>query len=228
MKNTKQLGRSIGLLMIGIILVGIPSTLFRGISTSMTKNPDFLTIVFERSQEMKFTILFDMIASALWLVVAGVMLKHIKTYSRPIAYIFLGLLLVFLATIVFGDISHLSLISLAEHYSLSQTLDNKVFNALGFIKVKDYIWSHLLSLILYSSANFLLLWFLFKSKMVPRFLAVWGMLAMTIVFTASWLQIVGVSVSMYAYYQNGINFIFFISWLLIKGFRENSLSPNTQ
>ncbi|MEM1257519.1 MAG: DUF4386 domain-containing protein [Bacteroidota bacterium] len=227
MKNTKQLGRTIGLLMLGIILVGIPSTLFRGISTSLAKNPDFLTIVFEKSQEMRLTILFDMIASGLWLVVGGMMLKHIKTYSKPIAYIFLGLLTVFLATIVFGDISHLSLISLAEHNSLSETLNNNLFNALGLIKVKDYIWSHLLSLILYSSANFLLLWFLFKSKMVPRFLAVWGILAMTIVFTASWLQIFGISVSMYAYYQNGINFIFFISWVTIKGFSENSLLPNT-
>lgn len=224
MKNAKQLGRAIGLLMFGLIVVGIPSTLFRGISTALTKNPDFLTIVFEKSQEMQFTILFDMIASALWLVVGGIMLQHIKTYSKPMAYIFMGLLTVFLATIVFGDISHLSLISLAEQHVLSET-PNNLFNDLGFIKVKDYVWSHLLSLILYSSANFLMLWFLFKSKMVPRFLAVWGMLAMTIVFTASWLQIFGISVSMYAYYQNGINFIFFISWLIIKGFKENSLLP---
>ncbi len=227
MKNTKQLGRTIGLLMLGIISVGIPSTLFRGISTSLAEKPDFVSIILERGQEMRFTILFDMVASALWLVVGGIMLQHIKTYSKPMAYIFLGLLTVFLATIVFGDISHLSLISLAEKFSLSENFDNKLFTVLGFIKVKDYVWSHLLSLILYSSANFLLLWFLFKSKMVPRFLAVWGMLAMVTVFTASWLQIFGISVSMYAYYQNGINFLFFISWLIIKGFRENSLLQST-
>lgn len=89
------------------------------------------------------------------------------------------------------------------------------------------MWSHLLALILYSSTNFLLLWFLFRSKMIPKFLAVWGMLAMVVVFTASWLQILGISVSMYAYYQNGINFMFFIAWLIVKGFKENSLVANS-
>lgn len=104
MKNTKKLGRIIGFLMLGIMSVGVPSTLFRGISTALTEKPDFLTTVFDKSQEMRLTILFDMLASALWLVVGSIMLQYIKTYSKSMAYIFFGLLIVFFLPLRFLEI----------------------------------------------------------------------------------------------------------------------------
>ncbi|NQZ43916.1 MAG: DUF4386 domain-containing protein [Flavobacteriaceae bacterium] len=218
MNNSKRFGRTVGLLMLGVIVFGIPSTLFRGINTTMTEAPDFMETVFNQRQAMRYIMPFDVLASALWLVIGGIMLPWMKRYSNTLAAIFLGLLIVFLTLIVIGNMSHLTLIDLATRFTESGST-SETFRILGFAKVKDYLWSHIFSLILYASANFLLLFFLFKSQMVPRILTVWGMMAMVIVFSASWLQLLGFSVSIYAYAQNGIHFITFITWLLIKGFR---------
>lgn len=223
MKSNKNLGRVIGVLFLTIIATGVPSNMFRGLSSSLARTPEFLQTINTEALQMRFVVLLSFITHVTWVIVIGLLYPLLKKFNTRLALAFLVFWTTSFAIALFGDLSHLSLLSLAQEALNSSTHNIEQFQLLGLAKVKDYLWSHFMVLILYSSSTFLFFYYLFKTKMVPRILSVWGMVAMIIVFTASWLNIFDQYVGMYPFLHNGLHMMVFTFWLLIKGF-----SPNKQ
>ena len=91
MKNTKQLGRTIGLLLIVVITTGIPSTIFRGLSTALTRTPEFLETIVNTSAKVPFVVLLSFIASLSWLIIVAFVFPLMKRYNHGMALLFLAL-----------------------------------------------------------------------------------------------------------------------------------------
>ncbi|MEO0572103.1 MAG: DUF4386 domain-containing protein [Bacteroidota bacterium] len=227
MKNTQQLGRSIGILLIVVIVTGIPSTLFRGLSTSLTRKPEFLETIANSSSTVPYLVLLSFMASLAWLIIAALLFPLLRKYNYGMALLFTGLWTICFTISLYGDIAHLSLLSMAREAEQASNSINESFGTLGTLKVKDYIWAHFITLVLYTSATLIFFYFLFKTKLIPRFLSGWGLLAIGIVFIASWLNIFGVYTGEYPYMHNGIHMITLTIWLTVKGFKENPLLQNT-
>jgi len=227
MKNTKQLGRTIGILFIVVIATGIPSTLFRGLSTSLARTPEFLETIVNGSTSIPFVVLLSFMASLSWLIIVAFVFPLMKKYNYGMALLFWGLWTICFAISLYGDISHLSLLSIGKEAEQGSSFMTENFRALGFLKVKDYTWSHFITLILYSSATSLFFYYLFKTKLIPRILSGWGLIAMGIVFTASWLNIFGINTTEYPFMHNGLHMITLTFWLTVKGFKESVPSTNT-
>jgi len=119
-----------------------------------------------------------------------------------------------------GDVSHLTLLSLSKEFANAETPDAEYFRTIGFALVEGYFWPHFLSLILFSAGAGLFYYLLFRFKLIPRFLALWGVGAVAVVHGATWAQIFDYSVSFNLYMQNGVFMLAFTGWLLVKGFRS--------
>ena len=91
---------------------------------------------------------------------------------------------------------------------------------IGFNHWDFYLQAHFFTLILSSAGSFILYYFLFRTKMIPRLLSIWGVIAVSIVFIGTWIQVFGFDVDFVVYLQSGVFILFLISWLLIKGFRS--------
>lgn len=228
MESNQKTGRTIGFLLLLIMALGIPSVVLRGLSTSMVASSDFLNEIFQNSFKMRIAVLLDILASALWLVIALILFPTIKKYKNSFALWFFGIWLVQFAVIVFSNISHLSLLSLTNEFVSTGATDTELFSTLGLLKIEEYFWAHFMSLMLYASAAFSLYYFLFQTKLVPRFLSAWGMVAISLVFIASWLNIFDINPSFYFFSQNGIHMIAFMGWLIAKGFNTTQNIPKTQ
>ncbi len=222
--NYQKTGRILGMLFLLIVLIGAGGLSQRGLSTSLVADPDFLDLVNEQAFAMRISILADVLASAIGIFIAVFLYPLLKKHYGGIAIAYLALWVLQSAIAFIGDISHLSLISLSQEYTTTSAMDNGYHSTIGSMLVEDYFWSHFLSLIIYATGAWLLYFVLLKVKLVPQWLALWGMLAVTIVFTVTWLQIFDQSVSFNFYLQNGVFMICFIIWLLIKGFK-NPIEP---
>ncbi|RDY61238.1 DUF4386 domain-containing protein [Flagellimonas nanhaiensis] len=218
MKTNLKAGRTIGLLLFLIIAAGIPSLNLRGLSTELTSNPEFLAIVFENTLQTKLAIVLDTLASTLWLVIAILMYQKMSEYRLGLALAFFGLWIINLGIIIYSNIANLSLLSLSEAFVSNIQMDSLTLHSLGYLKVEDYYWAHFMALITYASAAFVLFYFLFRTRLVPRLLSIWGMLAISLVFFATWANIFKINVSFHFYTQNGIHMIAFMGWLIAKGF----------
>lgn len=220
MTSNQKTGRIVGFLLLLIMGVGIPSLNLRGLSTSLASEPNFLEYIHQNAMGMRIGMVLDILASALWLFIAIYLFPRIKQYKTGLALAFFGLWLVNFGIIIYGNISHLSLISLSGEFVNGTTLSPEVLSSLGLLKIEDYFWSHFMALITYASAAFVFYFYLIKTKLVPRFLSLWGMVAISLVFFASWANIFEMDISFHFYSQNGIHMIAFMGWLIAKGFRN--------
>ncbi|WP_425237494.1 DUF4386 domain-containing protein [Ulvibacterium sp.] len=218
MKTNQKKGRIIGLLLLLIVVAGIPSVNLRGLSTSMAASPEFLNEVFQKSMQMRLAVLLDIVAGVLWLVVAVILFPVIKQYKKGMALGFFGIWIVYFAVIIFSNISHLTLLSLSQEFVKAGATDMSHFGTLGLLKIEEYFWAHYMAIMLYASAAWIFYYFLFRTKLIPRFLSAWGLLAISLAFLACWLTIFDVSISFYFFLQNGLHMIVLLLWLLVKGF----------
>ncbi|SHG23367.1 DUF4386 domain-containing protein [Flagellimonas flava] len=220
MQTNQKIGRTIGFLLLIIIALGIPSVIFRGLSSSLVNSSDFLSLVSENAMEMRIAVLLDIIVSALWIAVAAVVFPYLKKFNNQLALAYMAIWSVYFGIIIFSNISHLSLISLSQEFETMGQLNSEYFTLVGRLKVDDYFWAHFFGIMLYASAAFIFYYFLFHKRYVPRFLSLWGMIAISIVFVACWLNIFEVDISFHFFSQNGLHMIILMGWLVAKGFSE--------
>lgn len=96
-------------------------------------------------------------------------------------------------------------------------------NSLHFIRDWIYQNIHLYTFII---GGFLFYWLLYKSKLIPRFISIWGVIAITALLTSTILKFFHLSYSLLDVLLVLIitNEVFLSFWLIIKGFNPNSLS----
>ena len=190
-----------------------------GLSTSMVNAPDFLSQILESALEMRISVFLDVLASVLWVIAAAILFPLIKKFNDKLALVFFGVWITYFAITIFSDISHLSLLSLSQDFVNAQIPDAAYFKIAGGLKIKDYFWAHFFGIMFYAAAAFMFYYFLFRNRLVPRFLSAWGMVAISIVFLACWLNIFDFNVSFLFFGQNGLHMIILMGWLIAKGFK---------
>jgi hypothetical protein len=228
MQPSKKAGRIIGLLFLIIIALGGTSLNLRGLNSSLLAADDLLARVFEQAFEMKLAIVLNLAAGLLWLGIAIYLFPFVKQISKSLALWLLSLWLIQFGTTLMGDIAHLSLINLSQQVQGMPVADLIHYKTIGKVLINEYFWGHFFSLMGYSSATFILFLAIFKGRWLPRFIPVWGMAAMTVVFFASAVQLFDIEVSFLFYQQNGIHFIVMTLWLLFFGFKVKSPVSRTE
>jgi hypothetical protein len=222
--NYKREGRLIGLLLLAMIGLGIVGLSFRGLGGSLANQPDFLQTVRDSAFTMRLSILLNFV-SGLVVVAVSLKFRDILRSSRYTIgqWIVIAWILQFCAAMV-GDIAHLLLVDLSDR---SATPDESVI-VLGSVLVYGYYAGHWLSLILFSIGMFTLNAFHVKTGLIPKWLAIWGMVAPTLVTIATVLQIFGKDVSAHLYNQNGIFVISYTIYHLVFGFRKMDLNAQSK
>ena len=205
MQLTKKHGRVVGFLFVLIILLGSTSLNFRGLNSTLLAADNLLEQVYQQSFHMKLSIILNLLAGLVWLGIAIYLYPFVRNISRSIAMWYVGLWIIQFGAALIGDIAHLSLITLSNEVQTLVEADLESYNTMGKVLVNEYFWGHFFSLMGYSSATFLLFIAFFQGKWIPRFISVWGMAAMAVVFSATVAQIFDVDVSFMFYQQNGIH-----------------------
>lgn len=223
MKTTKNRGRIIGILFLLMFIPGSLALNMRGISSALMASPDFLQTIYENAFTMKLSVMLDLLAGIIGITIAITFFPVLREYARPIALWYFGLWIVQFGIAASSNLDQMSLVSLSEEFVASGATDVGIYNALGILKYHGWLWAHFLSLLIFAIGAALLYYALFKSKLVPKLLAVWGMLAVATVFTTTLLQIFDYKVSFMLYMQNGIHLIALSVWLIVKGFNVNKL-----
>ena len=218
MKNQK-LGRLVGILFLLVFILGFFGSQFRGLSISSLSAPDFLEKIETQAEWMKMAIFSDLAATLLGLIIASLLYPLVSVWSKHLARIYFGLWLVQLALATVGNVGQFILIEIAERYLTVDTAQNDHLESIAFLLIETYYYAHWMTLLFFCISGAILYAFLAKNKLVPRFIALWGILAVVLVFTATILQIYNVEVSLFFYLQNGVFLLVFAIWLIIKGFK---------
>lgn len=226
MNSNKSLGRLIGLLLLLMMLAGAAGVSLRGLSSALSESEEFLTVIDTRAADMRLAIFLDTSASMFVLGIAITMFPVISRHKKSLAFWVLGLWVLQIGIVALANVCHLSLLALSKAFTSSGSAEIAHYLVSGRVLIEGYFAAHLLGLIFFGLGAFVFYYALLRSKMLPQFLAGWGMMATSIVAIVSWIQLFDYDVNFGFYIQHGVFLLFVITWLLAKGFNTNSQNSN--
>lgn len=228
MKTNNRTARMIGVLFIIGTVAGILSVLF---TTPILESPDYLAQVSANGNQL--------VLGALMVLVMGLSLAMIPVLLFPIAkkqnetlalgyVVFRGALET--VTYLAIAIGWLLLLPLSQAYVQAEAANVATLQALGGLLVEVAQISTMITAVIFPLGALMFYTLLYQTRLVPRWLSVWGLLAATLhLFSTGLAGMFGLLDSM-STLQVALNLPIFLQemvlavWLIVKGFNAVALS----
>lgn len=219
----KTTARIVGAL---FIIAIVTSLLGGGLMESVLDTPDYLTNVYPNKTQLLVPVLLELINGIAVVGIAVMFYPILKRHNEALALGYVAFRIIEAVIIVGAVISPLALVALSQEYSMAGASDASAFRTLGtsLIAVRTYLAGQLLG-IFFSLGALLLYTLLYQSRLVPRFISVWGLIAVAAVFTWNLLELLGLSISAGIVFGLPIilNELFLGVWLIVRGFNSSAI-----
>ena len=229
MNTSRKIAIVVGALYLFVNFVTGPPGLV--LETSILDAPDYLTNV--SANETRW-IMSGLLLSLMAVGIAGIGLviyPILKQHNESIALGYLGFRIiesVFCSVIV---ISPLSLIALSQEYLKAGASDASYFQTVGTLSIAERASVAGLLIPVFLSLGALLFYYLlYQSKLLPRFISVWGLIGVALILTLNLLSLsleVGISIGLIFALPIISNEIFLGIWLIVKGFNSSAIASGS-
>jgi len=194
---------------------------------SITGTPGYLVEAASQETQVLLGVLLELVNCIAVVGIAAALFPLMKVYNGALAAGYLGIRVMEAVILSIAAVSPLLIVTLSQEYLAAGAADAAYFQTLGSLVMAAR--GHLASLltpIFFSLAALLLYYFLYRSRLVPRFIPVWGFIAVVSLFTWNMLEAFGLSISagMVFALPMILNEIFLGIWLLAKGFSTPALA----
>jgi hypothetical protein len=219
MATYQQNARIVG----ALFLIAMVASLFGGIwLESFLSASDYLAAIKDNQSQVLMGVLLELINGLAVIGIAVGMFPIFRKYNESLALGYVALRIIESAVVVAAVISPLTLLAMGEG-----AVDASAFQPLGesLLAVRSILVGQVTG-IFFSLAALLLFYLLFKTKLVPRFISIWGLLGVLLVFAWNLVELFGISVSigMFLALPMILNEIFLAIWLMFKGFDQSAVS----
>jgi hypothetical protein len=218
MNTSKTTARIVG----ALFLIAMVTSLVGGIwLESITGAPDYLVEVSAQKTQVLVGVLLELVNCLAVVGIAAALFPLMKVQSEALAAGYLGTRVIEAVVLSLAAVSPLLIVTLSQEYVAAGVPDAAYFQTAGALVMAAR--GHLASLltpIFFSLAALLLYYFLYRSRLVPRFLSVWGFIGVVSLFTWNMLEAFGLSISagMVFALPMILNEIVLGFWLIAKGF----------
>jgi len=226
MKPSNTTARVVG----ALFLIAMVTSLGGGIwLESIAGAPGYLAEISSQSTEVLLGVLLELINCLAVIGIAAMLFPLMRKLSGALAAGYLGTRVVEAVVLSLAAISPLLLVTLGEEYLAAGAAGAAAFETAGALVMAAR--GHLASLltpIFFSLAALLLYVFLYRSRLVPRFISIWGFIGVAALFTWNMVEAFGMSISAGMVFAAPmiLNEIFLGIWLLAKGFDAPAASES--
>jgi len=231
MNTNKKTARIVGVLFITATVASIIATF--AFLDPILNAPNYLITVSANETQWITGVLIDAINSAAVIAIAVVLFPLFKKHNAALAMGYVAARIIESVILIGGHISLLLLLTLSKEYVQAGTPDTSYFQTLGTLLVAAYDWTWLLGpMIVLSFTALILNQILYQTRLVPRFISVWGLIGAVLMLAAGLLGMFGLSpfstLGMLLFLPLALNEMVLAVWLIVKGFNSSaiaSLSP---
>lgn len=140
-----------------------------------------------------------------------------------------GMLFIYIA------IKSLSFISLSKVYTTEAAQNASYLQSLGNSIHSEIYWATIIYIIIYTLGGVTFYYLLYKSKLVPRFLSIWGLMAVVLLFVGAILGLFSLGIfnrlplmkaMVYFAPPIAINEFVLALWLIIKGYNLPAINSD--
>jgi hypothetical protein len=205
-----------------LFLIAMVTSLLGGVwLESITGETGYLAEISSQGTQVLLGVLLELINCLAVVGIAAALFPLMRKQNEALAAGYLGTRVVEAVVLSVAAISPLLLVTLGEEYLAAGAPDAAYFQTAGTLVIgaRGHLAS-LLTPIFFSLGALLLYVFLYRSRLVPRFIPVWGFIGVAALFTWNMLEAFGLSISagMVFALPMILNEIFLGIWLIFKGF----------
>ena len=209
------------------LIAMVASLLGGGLVEAVVSAPDYLVAMAENETQVTIGVLLELINGLAVVGIGVLMYPVLKRHNESKALGYLALRIiesVFCCVIV---LSPLSLLTLSREYAQTGALDAAYAQALRTLSVAERAGAASLLIPVFLSLGGIVLYSaLYQSRLLPRYISVWGFIGAVLILILNLLLTFNVAVGMLAMvFALPIisNEIFLGIWLIVKGFNKDAI-----
>jgi len=209
----------VGVMYLAGFVVGLVGN---GLIQSILGAPDHLSTVSANSMMLA-------IGAILWLMaVAGdaahgvLMFPVLKQHSERIAFGYLASRIVDAVFIAVSVLFMLLQIPLGSEYLKAVVPNTFYLQALSTLSIQAHLYAYDIGMIALGLAGLMLNYMFYRAKLVPRWIAVWGLVGYAIIFCGMVSEVMGSGLGLVSSLPGGLWEVFIGVWLIAKGFNSSA------
>lgn len=228
MNSNRKTAIIVGVLFIIGTAAGVLSVVLTG---SILGAPDYLTKISANENQVVVGALFELIMAAALVGVPWMMFPLFRKHNEPMAIGYVGARIIEGVGYIVGAISLLSLLTLSQEY-VAGAPDASYFQTLGTLLLAVRDWTAVVGVTLVFSLGALMFYYLwYQSKLIPRFISVWGLIGAILTLASGLLGMFGLgrfsTISIFLNLPIASNEMFLAVWLIVKGFNPPAIASGS-
>ena len=219
MNSNKKTARIVGALFIIGTVAGVLSAVF---TRPILGAPDYLIEVSANENQIITGVLLVLIMGFALAMVPVMMFPILKKYNEALALgsvVFRGALEA--VTYIAIVIGWLLLLVLSREYVKVGTPDASYFQILGTLLLEAVDWSSQILAIVFSLGALMIYYLFYQSKLIPRWLSVWGLIGAILYLATPLLGMFGSDLGMLMV-PLALQEMVLAVWLIVKGFDSSA------
>jgi hypothetical protein len=185
---------------------------------SILAAPDYLSMVSANSTLLAIGALLLMMAAAGDAAHGILMFPVLKPHGERLAFGYLGYRIVDAVFIAFWALFLLLQIPIGREYLTAAAADTAHLQALSNLLIQASLYAYEISQMVLGIASLMLCYVLYRAKLVPWIVAVWGLVGYATLLGGSVLQIAGFNLNLIHVIPGGLWELFTGVWLIARGF----------
>ena len=190
--------------------------------------PDYLTLVSANKLRVATGILLELINHIAVVGIAVVIYPILKQYSERLAVGYVAARSIESVLFAIGTMHLVTLVNVSHTFVIAGSSPPSYFQTLGGILLSGHDWDNAAILFMAFSLGALILnYLLYRTKLVPRLLSGWGLIAAILILAARVMMICGIEPASYVFFMMDapimLQEMVFAIWLIVKGFNEDVL-----
>jgi len=215
MNSNKKTGRITGVLLLLIFISGI--VMYQFLQGPNLFADDFLTKASDSANQIIISALLGMLSGVMSVIIATLLLPIFKKHSVTLAFMYLAFCILHFVAISIDNVSVLTMLEVSREYAKNGSDNAEVVKTMASLFYGKHWWTHYLTLLISCLPVFVLYYTLYVSRLVPRALSVFGMVAVILMLIEIMATLFGNSISMNMLLPMGLIQLVLPIWLLFKG-----------
>ena len=190
--------------------------------------PDYLVNVSANERQVIIGMLIELIWALAVVGIPVMLFPILKKHNEALALGFFGLRFIEAISTIVGSIGLLTLLTLSQEFVEAGVPGASHFQSIGTLLLAVRDWAFLIgSGLIWSLSALILNYLLYQSKLVPRWLSVWGFVGATLSFANYLPQFLGIDSIEILFLPIAVQEIVFAVWLIVKGFKLSAIAPES-
>jgi hypothetical protein len=228
MNSNRRKARVAGILLISGMVAGLLSV------APAIDAPDYLIKTSSNANQVIFGAIFQFIMSIAYLGVAIILYPILRKLNNTLALGFISFRIVAAIFIIIGAIFLLLLLTLSQEFVKAGPLDLSHFQILGdLLRTGRDLVNHVFMILALCVGGLMFYFLLLQTRLVPRWLSVWGLLGTTLTMIASMLVLfrsIDIITPVYLILNMPIALLEIILavWFIVNGFDNSVITATTE